>query len=83
METDDEEFLDHTLKAIHASLGQTTHEQAWMVFQTEEVPERAFHEWYCKSFTAGSSQKEIKQLPMIEKIHSIYTAMLGVGATVQ
>ena len=83
LETDDEEFLDITLRAIHASLGIKTHEQAWVIFQTEEVPERAYHEWYCKAFTAGSSQKEIKQLPMLEKIHSIYTSMLQVGATVQ
>ena len=54
-----------------------------MVFQTEEVPERAFSEWYCKAFQASSSTKEIKQLPMLEKIHSIYLAMLGVGASVQ
>ena len=82
IETDDEEFLDMVLKEINSSIGVTTHEQAWMIFQTEEVPERAFHEWYCKGFTASSSQKEIKQLPMLEKIHSMYTAMLGVGQTV-
>ena len=60
----------------------TTHEQAWMLFSTEEVPKRAFSEWYCKAFSADKSQKEIKQLGMLDKIDAIYTAMLNCGEAV-
>ena len=55
LETDDEEYLDHVLKTIHDSLGKKTHEQAWMIFQTEEVPRRYFHDWYCRAYTASAS----------------------------
>jgi hypothetical protein len=53
-----------------------------MLFQTEEVPERSFNEWYIRTFTASQSQKEIKQLPMLEKIYSIYSAILNIGEQV-
>ena len=38
IECDDEEYNDFLLKHIHDSIGTRTHEQVWMLFQTEEVP---------------------------------------------
>ena len=50
-----------------------------MLFSTEEVPSRSYGEWYVRTFTPSQSQKEIKQMPMVDKIDSIYTAFLMIG----
>jgi len=46
-----------------------------VLFATEEVPKRCYGEWYIRTFTASQSQKEIKQMPMVDKIYEIYTSM--------
>ena len=43
-------------------------ENAWIPYQTEEIPKRAFHKWYMQQHSAQSSQKEVKgQYPRIEE----------------
>ena len=50
IETDDEQFLNYVLQTINDNLGKNTHDAAWVLFNTEEVPQRYYHDWYVKSF---------------------------------
>jgi hypothetical protein len=51
-----------------ATPGGALIENAWIPYQTEEIPKRAFHKWYMQQHSAQSSQKEVKgQYPRIEE----------------
>lgn len=83
LETDDGDFSDFVLREIQNSIGQHIHEQVWVLFATEEVPQQAFKQFVVKVFPANTSQAEIKALPMVERVSKIYLAMLMIGTEVQ
>lgn len=82
LESDDGEFMDHVCREIQGSMGNQVHENVWCLFATEEVPERAFNQFEVKSYPSQQSQAEIKNLPQLEKVSKIYSAMLEIGTTV-
>lgn len=45
MESDDSEYLHFVLNYLKNQVGTSFHEQIWCLFQTEEVPERAFDQF--------------------------------------
>lgn len=79
-ESEDTEFVDYMLRYIQSTIGTQYHEQVWCMLHTQDVPEKAFDQFHVRSFPAQQSQAEIKQLPMVEKVSKIYTAMLGIGS---
>ena len=62
LECDDNEYLDFVLHYMRDSIGQGIHEQIWCLFQTDEVPQRAFDQFQVKSYASNQSQAEIKGL---------------------
>ena len=83
LETDDNEYHDFVLRELQATVGERIHEQVWVLLATEEVPERAFPEFYVKSLNPSQSQAEIKSLPMVDRIHKVYQSMLTIGQELQ
>ena len=84
IESDDGEYLEKVLASIHAATKKKEGnmiEAAWVNFQTEEVPERAYPRWIIKSYPASISQKEIKQQGggVVERIHTVYQGMCDIG----
>ena len=57
IETEDQEFFEHVMESLYKIVLQHTStkegtliENVWISFQTEEVPIRAFNQWYLRSF---------------------------------
>jgi len=68
LESEDSEYLDFVLKFLKNQIGLGVHEQIWCLFQTEEVPERAFDQFQVRSFPSAQSQAEIKGLTQLERV---------------
>ena len=83
LETEDGDFNDYVLREIQNTIGERIHEQVWVLFNTEEVPQKAFDQFVVKVFPAQQSQAEIKALPMVDRVAKIYTSMLTIGADVR
>ena len=71
LENDDVEFNDYVLREIQGSIGKGINEQVWVLFATEEVPERAYDQFAVKSLPANQSQCEIRALPLLERVLSL------------
>lgn len=88
IETDDEEYLERIYTNLHDVVSAVNREgvlieNAWIPFQTEEVPARptrAFSKWYRQQHAATSSQKDLKTIPKIEdRILQVYLGMVELG----
>ena len=53
---------------------------AWVIHFVDEVPNKIFNQWYCKSIAIGGTGKELKSLTsQADKAYTIYEAMSGIG----
>jgi len=50
LETEDSDFSDFVLREIQNTIGQHIHEQVWVLFSSEEVPQKAFDQFVVKVF---------------------------------
>ena len=83
LETEDGDFGDFVLREIQNTIGQHIHESVWVLFSTEEVPQKAYDQFVVKVFPSQQSQAEIKGLPMVERVTKIYESMVQIGVDVR
>ena len=83
LETEDSEFGDFVLQEIQNTIGNQIHEQVWCLFNTEEVPTRAFDQFDVRSYPSQQSQAEIKGFLLTERVQKIYHAMIQLGGEVR
>ena len=51
----------------------------WMIHYTEDVPERAYLNWTCKSIATKDANSEISSMPDFGKMQHIYQSMVKIG----
>lgn len=92
IETEDQEFLDHVMESLNSIVEQRAStkegsliENVWISFQTEEVPIRAYPQWYLRSFQSNQAQKEIKGngSKVEDRIYNVYTSFIEIGNEIQ
>lgn len=88
IETDNEDCLERIFTGLHDIVTQPNRdgvliENAWIPFQTEEVParpSRAFSKWYIQQHPNNSALKELKTIPKVEdRIIQVYQGMVELG----
>lgn len=70
------------LRNIHTNMqgGSAFFSTAWVLHFVDEVPQRIFNQWFCKSISIGGNGKELKSQPnQMEKHWIIYDAMCEIG----
>lgn len=70
-------FVNHLSKAV--SQKSSHYSNVWVLNYTEDVPSRAYHNWYCKTVPAQSATREIKGLQENERVEAIYESMCQIG----
>ena len=53
---------------------------AWVLHFVDEVPNKIFDQWLCKSIASGGTGKELKSVgTQMDKAYIIYEAMCEIG----
>lgn len=58
---------------------QSIYQNIWVVQYIEDIPVRAFNNWYCKNINTSAATREIKSFSDYEKMQTIYSSMVGIG----
>ena len=59
---------------------QPFYSNAWVIHFVDEVPNKIFNQWFCKSIAIGGTGKELKSVAtQMEKAYIIYEAMCEIG----
>jgi len=60
--------------------GSSFYNSAWVLHFVDEIPQRIFNQWFCKTIQIGGNGKELKSQPsQMEKHWIIYDAMCEIG----
>ena len=59
-------------------------EYVWVPYATEEIPNRAFNQWYIRSFPASASNRELKSQgsKVEDRIYTVYNGMIEIGGEI-
>ncbi len=53
---------------------------AWVLHFVDEVPNKIFNQWFCKSVSIGGTGKDMKNITsQMDKAYTIYEAMCEIG----
>lgn len=61
------------------SAKQSIYSGIWVLHYTEDVPVRAYSNWYCKNINTSQATREIRSFNEFDRVSTIYTAMLQIG----
>lgn len=70
------------VQRISQSMQSSTpfYNSAWVIHFVDEVPNKVFNQWFCKSISIGGAGKELKSMgSQMDKAYTIYEAMLEIG----
>ena len=74
-------LMGRFIRALHKKLKEpgSYYSSIHVLHYTEDVPQQAYKNWYCKSVNPAQAAKEIKSLPEIERVAHIYNSMVDIG----
>mmetsp|Transcript_5012 Transcript_5012/g.8548 ORF Transcript_5012/g.8548 Transcript_5012/m.8548 type:complete len:216 (-) Transcript_5012:185-832(-) len=58
-------------------------QSVWVIHFTEDVPQQAYNNWFCKQVNTQQAAREIKNLPELERVNHIYSSMVSIGMQAQ
>ena len=70
-------MMEHFIKQLHKKYkaeGEkaSIYTNIWVINYTEDIPERAYMSWVCKSIPAKDANTEISSLPDFGKLQHMY-----------
>ena len=77
-------MMHHFLNELHKKAKgegekNSIYTNVWVLQYTEDVPDRAYMNWTCKSIPTKDANTEISTLPDFAKLQHMYQCMIKVG----